>query len=320
MSRIESGRMHIEVTECSLPEILNQNKTVMMGIADEKKLVVTLDTSRVHDTTVLGDQMKLNKIIQNLLGNAIKFSKPGGDVSVCLIQNKQIRSGYATYELRVKDCGIGMSKEFLEHIFEPFSRERTSTVSGLQGTGLGLSITRSLVDMMGGSIEVYSEENVGTEIVVKVELELPGQVHQEKQDDVRDDIREDVERLKGKQLLLVDDNELNREIAVELLEENGFVVDTANDGAAAVEKVKHSKPGEIYAVLMDIQMPVMDGYEAARTIRGLDDETLSAIPIVAMTANVFEEDRRRAVESGMNGYVPKPIDVQKMLETLCVLS
>jgi len=203
---------------------------------------------------------------------------------------------------------MGMSEAFLQKIFEPFTRVRSTTVSGIQGTGLGMAITKGIVDLFGGNISIKSEEGHGTEVTVRLTLKLTEEARHEAAAQTYD--------FHGKHILFVEDNEMNREIAVEILEEEGFIVDNAENGAVAVEKVVASKPGDYDLILMDIQMPVMNGYEATRKIRALDDRELAGIPIVAMTADAFEEDRALAFEAGMNEHIPKPIDVKKMKEVL----
>ncbi len=446
MSRIESGKVKIEEKEMSLPEIMHDLKTIVQADISSKQLEFYIDTADVVNENVMCDSLRLNQILLNLLSNAMKFTEPGGIVSVRIIQKKNIREGYASYDFQVKDTGIGMSQEFLEHVFEPFERERTSTVSGVQGTGLGMAITKNIVDMMGGTISVVSEEGKGTTFTVSLQFETcSGSVRQEEIPQLKglralvadDDFntcssvtkmlstigmrpdwttsgKEAVLRVKlareqndefavfiidwlmpdmngievvrrirgiigedtpiiiltaydwtdieeearnagvtafcskpiflselrgilespyttpdmeaaeaeeelafeGKKLLLVEDNELNQEIAVEILKESGFVIDVAEDGAVAVEKMKTAACGQYDLILMDIQMPIMNGYEATRRIREIEEPEIANIPIIAMTANAFDEDRRAALDAGMNGHIAKPIDIPKLLELL----
>jgi signal transduction histidine kinase/ActR/RegA family two-component response regulator len=312
MSRIESGKVEIELEPCDLFEIIQELNSVIGGQMAEKGIEFVVDTKDVQNEEVFCDKLRLTQVLINLLGNAVKFTNEGGKVSFYIIQKPKKRKGYGIYEFHVKDTGIGMSKEFQQHLFEPFTRERTSTVSGLQGTGLGLSITKKIVDMMGGEIEVFSEVGQGTEIVVQVELKIQNQILMTKQEEVESVSHSFI----GHCILLVEDNELNREIATEILQENGFVVKSAENGEIALEMVRTSKPGDFHVILMDIQMPVMDGYTACREIRKLTDEKLSQIPIIALTANAFSEDEKKAKEAGMDGYVAKPIDVNKLLKEL----
>ena len=450
MSRIESGKIHLEETEANLSDILHDLKTIVSGQIHAKQLELYMDTMDVVDEDVYCDKIRLNQVLLNLLSNAIKFTAPGGTVSVRVSQLPNASEGKGRYELRVKDTGIGMSREFAERIFNPFERERTSTVSRIQGTGLGMSISKNIIDMMGGTIEVNTEQGKGTEFIINFELrlqsgrrsiekikELEGlkalvvdddfdtcdsvtkmllrvgmrsewtvsgreavlrarqaievsdafhayiidwrlpdmngievtrQIRRkvgeqtpiiiltaydwsEIEGEARDagvtafcakpmflsDLRESLlvslnqtnesgknhmseadyqEKFKNKRILLVEDNEMNREIAVELLEEYGFSMETAENGAQAVEMVAASKAGYYDLILMDIQMPVMDGYEATRRIRALKDPHLADIVILAMTANAFEEDKQEAIENGMNGFLTKPIDIKQLLEEL----
>ena len=446
MSRIESGKVKIEEKETSLPEIMHDLKTIVQADISSKQLEFFIDTADVVNEHVLCDKLRLNQVLLNLLSNAMKFTKPGGIVSVRILQKGNAPEGCACYEFQVKDTGIGMSKEFLEHVFEPFEREQTSTVSGIQGTGLGMAITKNIVDMMGGTISVDSEVGKGSTFYVDLQFKIcSGSVRQEiipelnglralvvdddfntcssvtkmlatigmrpdwttsgkeavlrtrlaeEQNDVYSayiidwlmpdmngievvrrirgiigeetpiiiltaydwsDIEEEARNagvtafcskpiflselrevlespftnrdaedaapeetisFEGKKILLVEDNELNQEIAVEILQEAGFVMDVADDGAVAVEKMKSAEPGRYDLILMDIQMPIMDGYEATRQIRGLEAPEIAGIPIIAMTANAFEEDKKAAVDAGMNGHIAKPIDVPKLLEAL----
>ena len=445
MSRIESGKVKIEEKESSLPEILHDLKTIVQADIMSKQLDFYIDTVDVVNEHVLCDKLRLNQILLNLLSNAMKFTKPGGMVSVRILQKRNAPEGYADYEFQVKDTGVGMSPEFLKHVFDPFERERTSTVSGIQGTGLGMAITKNIVDMMGGTVSVDSEVGKGTTFTVSLQFKTcSGSVKQETIPQLRglralvadDDFntcssvtkmlaaigmrpdwttsgKEAVLRVKlageqedkyavyiidwlmpdmngievvrriraligeetpiivltaydwsdieeearkagvtafcskpiflselkeilespftvknkeealqetfsfhGKEILLVEDNELNQKIAVEILKEVGFDVDVANDGVVAVERMREAKPGRYELILMDIQMPVMDGYEATRQIRALENPDVAGIPIIAMTANAFDEDKKAALEAGMNGHIAKPIDVSKLLELL----
>ena len=446
MSRIESGKVKIEEKETSLPEVMHDLKMIVQSDIASKQLDFYIDTADVVNENILCDKLRLNQILLNLLSNAMKFTKPGGIVSVRILQKEYAPAGWAAYEFQVKDTGIGMSKEFLAHVFEPFERESTSTISGIQGTGLGMAITKNIVDMMGGKISVVSEEGKGTiftvalkfrtcsgtvrqevvpelkglralvadddfntcssvtrmlsiigmrpdwttsgkEAVLRVKMageqndeyaayiidwlmpdmngievvrRIRGIIGDEKPiiiltaydwSDIEEEARkagvtafcskpiflselreilespftvnkqEDTESeneifFNGKKILLVEDNEINQEIAVEILKEMGFIMDVAGDGSIAVDKVKSADYGQYDLILMDIQMPIMDGYEAARQIRALEDPILANIPIIAMTANAFEEDRKAAFDAGMNAHIAKPIDTQKLMELL----
>ncbi len=450
MSRIESGKLNIEEKECSISDIFRDMRNIIQTQMHSKQLNFFMDTVDVIDEDIYCDKLHVNQVLLNLLSNAIKFTPSGGTVALTVAQKPNAPKGYGRYEIRVKDTGIGMSPEFAEHIFEPFERERNSTVSGIQGTGLGMAITKNIVDTMGGTIQVITEPGKGTEFIINLDFRLqsnPKQVEVVREleglralvvDDsfttcdsvtkmlkqigmrpewtmhgkeavlraqqavemgdayrayiidwllpdlgglevvrqiraivgqdtpiiivtaydwtaIEDEAREagvtafcskpiflselreilaaaasggelpgrstprvpEMEQsFQGERLLLVEDNELNREIAQELLEESGFQVDTAEDGTVAVDIVKKSEPGHYALILMDIQMPVMNGYDAAKAIRALDDPALANIPIVAMTANAFDEDRQKAMDAGMNAHVAKPIDLDKLMEVL----
>ena len=448
MSRIESGKIHLEEVEVNLSDVLHDLKTIVSGQIYAKQLELYMDAMDVTDEDVYCDKTRLNQILLNLLSNAIKFTPAGGTVSVRVRQLAGKVRGCGQYEFRIKDNGIGMSQEFAQKIFEPFERERTSTVSRIQGTGLGMAITKNIVDMMGGTIEVQTAQGKGTEFTVCVPMraqteqrpvekitELEGLKALVVDDDFNtcdsvtkmlvkvgmraewtlsgkeavlrarqsiemsdvyhayiidwrlpdmngievtrqirslhddtpiiiltaydwsdieveakaagvtafcskpmflSDLRETLMSalgqkqtdaaqellppkdadFKGRQILLVEDNELNREIAQEILREYGFRVATAENGAVAVEKVSTAAPGSYDLVLMDVQMPVMDGYTATRQIRALENPALAGVPILAMTANAFDEDRRRAMESGMNGFLSKPIVIGDLVQEL----
>jgi signal transduction histidine kinase/ActR/RegA family two-component response regulator len=311
MSRIESSQMQLEHKGCHLPTIMRTLVTVIMGQAEAKRIHLHIDMDEIQNETVYCDPLRLDQVLVNLLGNAIKFTKEDGNIWISVKEIEVCELNQSVYEFRVKDDGIGMSEEFQKHVFEQFSRERTSTVSGIPGTGLGMSISKSIVDMMGGTIEVFSKEGKGTEFVVTLQLEL-----HEEMELVSSHELEETDIISGKRILLVEDNELNREIAMTILEEEGFEIETAQDGQMAVDMVRKSESDYYDVILMDIQMPVMDGYEATRTIRQMEGNYHANIPIIAMTANAFVEDKEKAISVGMNGYVPKPIDISKLLETL----
>ena len=449
MSRIESGKIHLEETEANLSEILHDLKTIINGQIHAKQLELFMDAVDVTDEDVFCDKMRMNQVLLNLLSNAIKFTPSGGTISVRVVQLNPASDGKARYEIRVKDSGIGMSPEFASRIFEPFEREHTSTVSKIQGTGLGMAITKNIIDMMGGTIEVRTEQDKGTEFIIGLTLRVgSGRPVEEKiaeleglralvvdddfdtcdsvtrmlqrvgmrsewslrgseavlrarqclemgdgfhayiidwrlpdmngievtrqirrlgddtpiiiltaydwtdidaeareagvtafcskpmfMSDLRRSLltalghRQETEReilpaaddsaeFSGKHILLAEDNELNREIALEILGEYGFRISTAENGAQAVERIADSRPGDYDLVLMDIQMPIMDGCEATKCIRELKDPGLNSVPIIAMTANAFEEDRKNALECGMDGFLSKPIKIEEVLQEL----
>ncbi|MCI9339511.1 MAG: response regulator [Dorea sp.] len=318
MSRIESGKIHLEEAECNLFEMLKELYGMIYGQAEEKELNLVFDAGEVTDGDVYCDKLRMNQMFLNLLGNAVKFTPKGGEISVRISQKDAV-NGRGTYVIRIKDTGIGMAPEFARKVFVPFERERTSTVSGIQGTGLGMSITKNIVDLMDGTIDVVTETGKGTEFIVTVELRLQEKQSHQEYIEFMEPVTEpeaDSVDFTGKRILVVEDNELNREIAVEVLEESGFKTEEAQDGSIAVEKVRASVPGYYDLVLMDIQMPVMDGYEASRAIRALEDVRLASVPIVAMTANAFEEDKQAALDAGMNGHLAKPFDVDELFEML----
>ena len=448
MSRIESGKIHLEETEVSLSDVLHDLKTIISGQIHAKQLELYMDAMDVTNEDVYCDKTRLNQVLLNLLSNAVKFTPAGGTVSVRIRQYPGTVKGSELYEIRVKDNGIGMSQEFVQKIFSPFERERTSTVSRIQGTGLGMAITKNIVNMMGGTIEVLTEQGKGTEFIVRLPfriqskhqriekiaeleglkalvvdddfntcdsvtkmlvkvgmrsewtlsgkeavlrarqsmemgdafhayiidwrlpdmngIEVTRQIRSLGDDtpiiiltaydwsdievearaagvtafcakpmfmsDIRDTLMTAIGQkqaeaetailptagsdFRGRYILLVEDNELNSEIAVEILNEYGFLVDTAENGAEAVEKVKNSKPGNYDLVLMDVQMPVMNGYEATKQIRALDNPALAGITILAMTANAFDEDKKKALECGMDGFLSKPIVIEELISIL----
>ncbi len=250
----------------------------------------------------------LDRALMNLLCNAGKFTEENGRVS---LQMKELSAGEGTgrYEIRIRDTGIGMSREFADRLFAPFERERTSTVSRIQGTGLGLAITKNIVELMSGQISVQTEKGKGTEFTITVSFPLT-EPEEEKPSN------EEAVSFEGMRALLVEDNMINMEIAQMLLGQEGFLIETAENGQIAVEMTAASQPGTYDVILMDIQMPVMDGYAAARAIRSLPDKKLADIPIIAMTANAFREDVQKAEEAGMNGHIAKPLDIPSMRATL----
>lgn len=312
MSHLESGKVILSEDVCDLSEMVEKVRDVLQTEIEKKKLTIHMDLSGIRNRKVYCDDLRMNQILFNLINNAVNFSRQGGEVTLSVTQEEQDANGTAFYELHVKDNGIGMSPEFLQKIYDPFEREHNSTASGVQGTGLGLSITKGLVELMGGTINVASEPDKGTEFVIRFAFRVQEEAEEPENGE---EITGTVD-FAGKRLLLVEDNEINMMIAQELLSTSGFLVETAENGQIAVEKVRQSQPGYYDAVLMDIQMPVMDGYQATGEIRRLGIRELAEIPIIAVTANAFEEDRKEALASGMNDHVPKPLDMEALLDAL----
>lgn len=312
MSRIESGKVVIEETSCSVPQILRDIQSIIQADLTSKGLDFQLDDSALIHPYVICDRLRLNQVLLNALSNALKFTPPGGTVSIIASEKAGDTADAAVYQFHVRDTGIGMAPEFLDHIFEPFERERTSTVSGIQGTGLGMSITKNLVELMHGQIAVESQKGRGSTFT----FTFPFRFSEAPDSRPTRDAPAPPQPLTGRRILLVEDNELNQEIAATVLEEAGCTVDVASDGAEAVEKVRSCADDLYDLVLMDIQMPVLDGIEATKIIRAMEDPRLARLPIVAMTANAFEEDRQRVLAAGMNGHLGKPIDVGKLFDTL----
>jgi len=314
MSRIESGKIEMDNAANNLLRIMDELRDMFTVQMREKKIHFSLLCETVTNPTVICDKNRLSRVLLNLVSNAYKFTPEGGHVSVTLRQNGTDETGNGLYEIHVKDDGIGMSPEFAERVFEAFERERTSTVSGIQGTGLGMAITKSIVDMMHGTITVATEQGKGTEFTILVPFAIAAEAEAQEQKQESDD-KADVD-FAGKRLLLVEDIEINRQIAVMLLTNMQFEVETAENGKEAVEKIAASSPGYFDAVLMDIQMPVMNGHEASRAIRKLPDPSLAKTPIIALTANAFQEDIQKAEEAGMDAHVAKPIDPATLAKTL----
>ena len=315
MSRIESGKIDLEPEPMNLPAVVEGVRDMLQTLAIEKHIAFTADASRICNADVMCDKNRLNRIVLNLLSNAFKFTPEGGSVSFVLQQVAPASQGVAEYELRVKDTGIGMSPEFAAHVFDAFERERTSTASGMQGTGLGMAIAKRIVDMMGGTIQVETAPGMGTEFIVRLKMALVDPDDVACTDPVQNSTFDQGVDFSGLHILLVEDNEINREIARIILEGMGFTLDEATNGREALEKLQAAGPGSYDAVITDIQMPVMDGYETARAIRALPDAR-ALTPIVAMSANAFQEDIRIAQETGFNGYVTKPINVEQLTSTL----
>ena len=316
MSRIESGRIELAEDHVDLNE-----KTANLGVftaanAGEKGINLTVQNGGITHGKVLVDISRVDQIVNNIVGNAIKYTPEGGSVDCRFEELPCEKDGWGLYRITVSDTGIGMSDEFLEHIYEEFAREKTSTVSRIQGTGLGMPIVKKLVDLMGGTIEIESKPGEGTSVAVTLPMKFDTEsVKREAEEQDYHNIS-----FEGKRLLLVEDNEMNREIAKDILEEAGFIVETAEDGDIAVEMLKKTAEREEYfyynAVLMDIQMPRMDGYEATKLIRAVKTPEGIRMPIIALSANAFEEDKKKSLEAGMDDHIAKPINIQVLKETL----
>ena len=315
MSRIENGKIELEYVPTDLCAVFNGMRDLFSEQMKQKQMDFSVHTDQVRNRFVWCDRKNLSRVLLNVLSNAYKFTPAGGTISATLWEIGNGEDGYGSYEMRIQDNGIGMSQKFAEKMFYAFERERTSTDSGIEGTGLGLSITKSIVDLMGGTIEALTAPGCGTEMIIRLKFRLA------EPDDITEaapqpSAPEETVDFSGKRLLLVEDNLINMEIANMILEQLGFIVETAENGQVAVEKISSSQPGTYDLILMDIQMPVMDGYSATRAIRMLDNRELAGIPIIAMTANAFAEDVLAAEKAGMDGHIAKPIDIPVMKKTI----
>ena len=312
MARIESGKLVLKKEVRCVTDLIESLTDVFEPGVKKKFITYSCETDIQHKY-VIGDETKVREIFINIIGNSVKYTPEGGKISVSVKEEPFEKENYIAYRIIVEDNGIGMSKEYLPHIFEEFSREHTSTESKVTGTGLGLPIVKSLIDMMGGTIEVESQPGCGTKmnVVLPFELASEKQILEEKQKE-KEKISDSI---LGKRVLLAEDNELNAEIAMTVLKENGLKAERAANGKQCMEMLKKMPEDYYDMILMDIQMPEMDGYEATRRIRNLDDARAD-IPIVAMTANAFEEDRQKALESGMNAHVSKPVDMNMLFKVM----
>jgi CheY-like chemotaxis protein/two-component sensor histidine kinase len=311
MSRIESGKMELDEKSTNIVRLLDEVHDLFATQMEMKQINYVVEAEQVTHKMVFCDSNRLSRVLMNLVSNAYKFTPEGGTVTVTLRQLNAV-DGNGSYELKVKDSGLGMSPEFAAKVFEAYERERT--VSKIQGTGLGMAITKNIVDLMGGTIDVKTEQGKGTEFTIHVEFALSDEP--DKSQETQESIKKKAIDFSKVRLLLVEDNEINREIASLMLEDAGFMLEVAENGKIAVEKVASSELGYYQLVLMDVQMPVMNGYEATKAIRGLSDRKLASIPIIAMTANAFAEDVQAAKDAGMDGHIAKPVSMDKMMETL----
>ena len=312
MARIESGKITLSSESVNIREMVDAMNIVFESSLTKKSLEYQCSLNVVHDQ-ILCDKTKMEEIILNVVSNSIKYTNPHGKITVSIDELDSEDEKNANYKVVVEDNGIGMSQDYLPHIFEEFSREHTSTETRVAGTGLGLPIVKSLVDRMGGTIEVESEEGKGTRFIMK--FSFPVSSENQVREEEKQNIPDITEKLKGKQILLAEDNDLNAEIAETVLVEAGIEVKRVEDGLQCIEELKKMPEKYYDVILMDVQMPNMDGYTATEKIRHLDDSR-AEIPIIAMTANAYDEDRRKAQEAGMDGFLAKPLDVDEMMRLL----
>ena len=315
MSRIESGKLQLNETPCSVRGIFADLYLIMQEQVQSKKQTLEIVTKNLTTEAVYADKLRCGQVLVNLVSNAVKYTPEGGHIIVSVEELPTQDADHATFEVHVIDNGIGMSADFVEKIFQPFEREYNSTVSHVQGTGLGMTITKSIVDLAHGTIKVASTPGKGTDITIKLTQPIyKGKLSSTNTDPLSTSLKE--EEFHGKHILVVEDNKLNREIAVTLLYQAGFTTDEAEDGTQAVKKVAQSQPAYYDAILMDIQMPVMDGYAATKKIRNLANPALANIPIIAVSANAFEEDKKTSLKAGMNAHIAKPINIQELFKVL----
>ena len=312
MSRIESGKFDLNEMPTHLFEVVHEVERDIRNDLQVKDLKFELDCVDINDDEVVCDKNRLRQVLLKVLSNSIKFTREGGSISMSVKETPLSKSSYAAYEFRIKDNGIGMSEEFLKKVYEPFTRELSASRE-TRGMGLGLAITKNSVEMMGGQIEIASRLHVGTEVVMTFEFKLV-------QSKKREEGAEKTEKsgFAGKKILLVEDNILNREITMEILQDNGFIVTAVEDGDIAVKMLSKATSRPFDVVLMDVRMPVMDGYEATKRIRALDNKDVAEIPIIAMTANAFDEDRQASFEVGMNEHIAKPVSIEKLKDVLAM--
>lgn len=317
MSKIESGKFKLTDDNVNLSSMLDSLMEVIKPSAKEKQHTIILNKHDIIHENVIGDSLRMQQMFMNIVSNSIKYTNNGGQISIDVTEKPVGNKNIGCYEFVFKDNGIGMSEEFLKNIFEPFERAEDERVSQQQGTGLGMAITYNLVKMMNGDIHVKSKEGVGTEFDVTLFLKF-GNSSSYLQPASADGGISELQNsdFSGKRILLVDDNELNCEIAEELLEMTGIIVETAADGQDALTKFTASEPGYYDLIFMDIQMPVMNGYAAASAIRALDRPDAKSVPIIAMTADAFAEDVKKAHNAGMNEHIAKPLDIARLITVL----
>ena len=311
LANMESEESSVAEVECVLRDIAQDVYHYLRPQAQEKAIDFSMEIGRLRHETIFSDPEKLHQLLMYLANNAITYTPPEGRVTISIEEKEEKLGQYASYSIRVQDTGIGIGEEFLEQIFEPFSREKNTTLSGVHGAGLGLSIVKNIVDMMGGTIDVQSRPDEGSTFTVGLNF----RVREDKAPTLRAK-EADTPPVCGRNVLVVEDNEINMQIEKALLKMKGFSVDTAEDGSIALEKIRRAAPGQYDVILMDLQMPVMDGWQAAAEIRKLENPALASIPIIAVSANSLKEDVRHSMESGMNAHLPKPIDINEIVRQI----
>lgn len=314
MARIESGKVELDEDYVKIRDIYQGIYKIFQAEAEKKCIHLKMEYDVKHEH-VICDETKNKEIFLNLISNAVKYTASGGRVTIRITELDCDRKDYVRIRTQVIDTGIGMSEEFLPSLFEAFARERNTTDGKIAGTGLGMPIIKKYIDMMYGTIEVESKQGEGSKFTVTLEYRIADKSYYERATEKFSDM--DETRISGKHILLAEDNDLNAEIAQFILEDMGLIVDRVEDGVQCVSRIEQKPAGTYDLILMDIQMPNMDGYRATEMIRGLSDKDKATIPIIAMTANAFEEDRKKALAKGMNGHIAKPVDAEKVEKTIC---
>ena len=315
MARIESGKVELDEDYVKIRDIYQGIYKIFQAEAEKKCIHLKMEYDVKHEH-VICDETKNKEIFLNLISNAVKYTASGGRVTIRITELDCDRKDYVRIRTQVIDTGIGMSEEFLPSLFEAFARERNTTDGKIAGTGLGMPIIKKYIDMMYGTIEVESKQGEGSKFTVTLEYRIADKSYYEQDTEKSSDVDE-TDRISGKHILLAEDNDLNAEIAQFILEDMGLMVDRVEDGVQCVSRIEQKPAGTYDLILMDIQMPNMDGYRATEMIRGLSDKDKATIPIIAMTANAFEEDRKKALAKGMNGHIAKPVDAEKVEKTIC---